>query len=254
LLAETDADAGARAAWLQGRLIGADLAELGITIDCLPVLDVIVAGVSDAIGNRSFGGDPKLVATLGRAAANGVFDGGLLPVMKHIPGHGRATADSHLSLPVVDTDLEQLVATDFAPFAALSDLPIGMTCHVVYKAIDPDHPATTSATVIRDIIRKRISFDGLLLSDDVSMQALNGDYGDRARAIHGAGCDLVLHCNGRIEEMRAVANASPELAGKAGERAARALDVMRPAQPLDRTAARAELLALVERAGWRPAA
>ena len=254
LLAEADRDAGTRAAWLQGRLIAADLAELGITIDCLPVLDVVVPGVSDAIGNRSFGGDPALVAGLGRAAAKGVLDGGLLPVMKHIPGHGRATADSHLSLPVVDTELERLVVTDFAPFAALADLPIGMTCHVVYSAIDPRRPATTSQPLIRDIIRKRISFDGLLVSDDVSMQALTGDYGERARAIHDAGCDLVLHCNGRIEEMRAVADASPELAGKPGERAARALAAVRPAQPFDRAAAREELLTLVGRAGWRPAA
>ena len=129
-----------------------------------------------------------------------------------------------------------------------------MTCHVVYSAIDRHRPATTSPAVIRDIIRKRISFDGLLVSDDVSMQALTGDYGDRTRAIHDAGCDLVLHCNGRIEEMRTVADASPELAGKAGERAARALAMIRPAQPFDRAAAREELLAQVGRAGWRPAA
>jgi beta-N-acetylhexosaminidase len=254
ILAEIDEAAGARAAWLQGRLIAADLGELGISIDCLPVLDVIVAGVSEAIGNRSFGGDPARVAALGRAAAEGVFAGGLLPVMKHMPGHGRATADSHLSLPVVDADLATLDTTDFAPFAALHDLPIGMTCHVLYSTIDEKRPATTSPVVIRDIIRKRISFDGLLLSDDVSMQALTGDYGDRTRAIHDAGCDLVLHCNGRIEEMRAVADASPGLAGKAGERAARALGLIRPAEPLDRAAARAELLDLVGRAGWRPAA
>jgi beta-N-acetylhexosaminidase len=254
LLAEADIAAGTRAAWLQGRLIAADLSELGITVDCVPVLDVIVPGASEAIGDRSFGGDASLVATLGRAEASGVLAGGVLPVIKHMPGHGRATADSHLSLPIVEADLDLLVATDFVPFAALRDLPLAMTGHIVYGAIDRTSPATTSPTVIRDIIRKRISFDGLLVSDDVSMNALAGDYGDRARAISDAGCDLVLHCDGRIEEMRAVADATPELAGMAGERAARALAAARPAQPFDRIAGREELVRLVARAGWRPAA
>jgi beta-N-acetylhexosaminidase len=254
LLAEADIAAGTRAAWLQGRLIAADLSELGITVDCVPVLDVIVPGASEAIGDRSFGGDAGLVATLGRAEASGVLAGGVLPVIKHMPGHGRATADSHLSLPIVEADLDLLVATDFVPFAALRDLPLAMTGHIVYGAIDRTSPATTSPTVIRDIIRKRISFDGLLVSDDVSMNALAGDYGDRARAIRDAGCDLVLHCDGRIEEMRAVADATPELAGMAGERAARALAAARPAQPFDRIAGREELVRLVARAGWRPAA
>lgn len=253
LVAEKDMGAGVRAAWLQGRLIAADLHDLGINIDCLPVLDVIVAGVSEAIGNRSFGGDPALVATLGRAAAEGVFAAGLLPVMKHIPGHGRATADSHYLLPVVDADVETLAATDFAPFAALADLPMAMTCHVVYSAIDPDHLATTSPVVIRDIIRKRISFQGLLLSDDVSMNALSGDYGERARAIRDAGCDVVLHCNGRIEEMRAIADAAPALAGQAGERAARALAMIRTPEPFDRAAGREELVSLARSAGWAAA-
>jgi beta-N-acetylhexosaminidase len=253
-LAEADPAAAARAAWLQGRLIAADLAELGITIDCLPILDVVVPGVTEAIGDRSFGGDPARVAALGRAAADGVLAGGLLPVIKHMPGHGRATADSHLSLPAVDGGVDELAATDFAPFAALADLPIGMTGHIVFRAIDPERPATTSATVIRDIIRGRIRFDGLLVSDDVSMNALAGDYGERARAIHAAGCDLVLHCNGVIEEMRAIAGASPPLAGKSAERAARALAAIRPAAPLDRDAARRELLGLAARAGWQPPA
>jgi beta-N-acetylhexosaminidase len=254
LLAEADVEAGTRAAWLQGRLIAADLIELGITIDCLPVLDVIVRGASEAIGDRSYGGDASLVAMLGRATASGTLAGGVLPVMKHMPGHGRATADSHLSLPIVDADLDLLAASDFMPFAALRDLPLAMTCHVVYSAIDPTRPATTSPTVIRDIIRKRISFDGLLVSDDVSMNALAGDYGDRVRAIRDAGCDLVLHCNGRIEEMRAVADATPELAGPTGERAARALAVTRPVEPFDRRTGREELIGLVARAGWLPAA
>jgi beta-N-acetylhexosaminidase len=254
VVAEEDEEAGRRAAWLQGRLIGADLTDLGITIDCLPVLDVAVQGVTDAIGNRSFGGDPKMVATLGRAMAEGLTAAGVLPVMKHVPGHGRAVVDSHKLLPVVDADVDTLIATDFAPFAALADLPIAMTSHVVYSAIDPDRPATTSQIVIRDIIRGRINFHGLLLSDDVSMNALSGDYGERARSIRDAGCDLVLHCNGRIEEMRAIADASAALAGESGERAARALSLIPRPQPFDRAAAREELVALAASAGWQAVA
>jgi beta-N-acetylhexosaminidase len=250
LIGESDPASGTRAAWLQGRLIAADLNELGITVDCLPVLDVAAPDVSEAIGNRSFGGDPRLVARLGRAAADGALAGGVLPVMKHIPGHGRATADSHMSLPVVDADLATLAATDFVPFAALADLPAAMTGHVVYSAIDPKNPATTSRIVIRDIIRQRINFDGMLVSDDVSMNALSGDCGERAVAIRDAGCDIVLHCNGRIEEMRAIADAAPVLAGKAGERAARALASIREPMPFDRKAGREELLALAARANW----
>ncbi len=240
-----DADAGLRAAWLHGRLIAADLRDVDIDVDCAPVLDVAVPGASDVIGDRSFGGDPDRVATLGRAVADGLMDGGVLPVNKHVPGHGRAAADSHVSLPVVSADLVTLAASDFVPFAALSDLPMAMTAHVVYSAIDPGRPATVSPVVIRDIIRKRISFDGLLLSDDVSMHALSGDYGERTAAIFAAGCDLVLHCNGRIEEMRAVADAAPELAGYPAERADRALRARRTPAPFNREAAREEYRALL---------
>lgn len=248
-LGEADRETGRRAAWLQARLIADDLHQLGITVDCLPVLDVHAPGSSDVIGDRSFGEDPQLVAEMGRAMADGLLDGGVLPVIKHVPGHGRAMSDSHLTLPVVEADLDSLAA-DFAPFAALADLPCAMTSHVVYTAIDRAGPATTSPTVIRDIIRGRISFGGLLMSDDVSMNALSGDYGDRARAIYAAGCDLVLHCNGRTEEMRKVAEAAPPLAGLAGERAARALAQVRQPKPFDRDAGREELLALAARAGW----
>lgn len=253
VVGEQDGEAGKRAAWLQGRLIAADLRDVGVTVDCLPVLDVIVAGASDAIGNRSFGGDPLLVASLGRAVADGLIAGGVVPVMKHMPGQGRATQDSHLTLPVVDADIETLTRTDFAPFAALADLPMAMTGHIVYRAVDTDRPATTSPAAIRDIIRNRIRFDGLLVSDDVSMNALSGDYGERATAIHDAGCDIVLHCNGRIEEMRAIADAAPALAGQAGERAERALQFMRPPMPFDRLAGREELLALTAKVGWAAA-
>jgi beta-N-acetylhexosaminidase len=252
-IGEGDGAAGERAAWLQARLIAADLDDLGIDVDCLPVLDVIVPGANEAIGNRSYGGDPGLVARLGRAAANGLLAGGVLPMAKHMPGQGRATADSHLSLPVVEASIEALGQSDFLPFAALADLPMGMTSHVVYSAVDRDHPATTSRAVIRDIIRGRIGFDGLLVSDDVSMNALSGDYASRAAAIYAAGCDLVLHCNGRIEEMRAIADAAPDLAGKSGERALRALAARLVRQSFDRETGREELLALAARAGWPPA-
>jgi beta-N-acetylhexosaminidase len=254
LVAEADGEAGVRAAWLQGRLLAAELADLGITVDCVPVLDVIVPGATEAIGNRSFGGDPALVAALGRAMAEGILAGGLLPVMKHIPGHGRATVDSHQALPVVRADLETLAKSDFRPFADLADLPMAMTSHIVYPAIDSANPATTSAAVIRDIIRGRIGFSGLLMSDDVSMNALSGDYATRAARIYAAGCDLVLHCNGRIEEMRAIADVASPLAGQAGERASNALRARREAGAFDREAGRAELLALVARAGWAAAA
>jgi len=250
LLFEADGDAGRRAAWLHGRLIAADLAEVGIDVDCAPVLDVIVAGASDAIGDRAFADAPATVAALGRGLADGLLAGGVLPVMKHMPGQGRATSDSHAELPTVNADVDALAASDFVPFAHLRDLPMAMTAHVTYAAIDPDRPATVSPTVIRDIIRGRIGFDGLLMSDDVSMHALSGDYGARARAIYAAGCDLVLHCNGRTEEMRAVAGAAPQLAGTSGERAARALAMKGRPVPFDRQAGGEEFLALLAHVGW----
>lgn len=250
-LAEKDLEAGRRAAWLHARLIAADLHEVGISVDCLPVLDVIAPDVSKAIGDRSFGADPHVVADIGRFVCNGLLDGGILPVVKHIPGHGRATSDSHLTLPVVGAGLDALDASDFVPFAALADMPMAMTSHVVYSAIDCDRPATTSPTVIRDIIRKRIGFDGLLMSDDVSMNALSGDYAARTEATYAAGCDLVLHCNGLIEEMRSVARAAPLLRGQPGERAVRALSRCRPPKAFDRDAGRKELLSLAARVGWK---
>jgi beta-N-acetylhexosaminidase len=249
-LHQSDAAAAVRAGWLHGRLIAADLADLGIDVDCTPVLDVIVLGSSEAIGDRSFGGDPDRVAILGRAVTDGLLAGGVLPVVKHMPGHGRATADSHHALPIVTAGLETLLASDFAPFATLSDLPMAMTAHIVFSAIDPARPATTSPLVIRDIIRGRISFDGLLLSDDVSMHALSGDFGERAASIYAAGCDLVLHCNGRTEEMRAVADAAPALAGFSSERAARALGMRREPVQFDREGARREYRALLARVDW----
>ncbi len=218
-------------------------------MDCLPLADVPVAGADAVIGNRAYGTEPEKVAAIARAVTEGLEQGGILPVLKHIPGHGRATADSHFGLPVVDTPEKELERTDFAAFQPLADLPMAMTAHVVFSALDPVHPATTSATIIEQVIRGVIGFQGLLMSDDVSMNALAGSIAERTRAIFSAGCDMVLHCNGKLEEMREVAAETPELSGKALERARRALASRRVPQPFDRGAARAELDALMSRAG-----
>ncbi len=252
-LHDADDDAGRRAAYLHGRLIASDLNAVGIDINCAPVLDVLGPEANDAIGTRSFGSQPDDVATLGACVAEGLGDGGVVPVVKHMPGQGRAAADSHIALPVVDAPLSELDQTDFAPFVAVPGIRIGMTGHVVFRAVDRTNPATVSAAVIGDIIRGRIGFDGLLLSDDVSMDALSGDYPQRAAAIYAAGCDLVLHCNGGAEEMRAIADAAPVLSGKSKERASLALKARRRPAAFDRHAARAEYRQLLARVGW-PAA
>jgi beta-N-acetylhexosaminidase len=219
-----DRDAGLRAAWLMSRLHAFDLLKHGVNADCLPVLDVPVEGAHDVIGNRAYGKNPAVVSAMGRAAMDGLVAGGVLPVIKHIPGHGRAFADSHHNLPVVDASVEELSAHDFPPFAALADAPMAMTAHVVYTALDADRPATTSPTIVADIIRGELGFDGLLMSDDVSMKALSGDFGARTDAILAAGCDVVLHCNGVMDEMRAVAARTFALEGEALRRADRALE------------------------------
>ncbi len=237
-------DAGLRAAWLMSRLHAFDLMRFGINADCLPVLDVPVTGAHDVIGNRAYASDPTVVAAMGRAAAEGLMAGGVLPVMKHVPGHGRAFADSHLALPVVDASLDDLRARDFAPFAALKDLPMAMTAHVVYTALDPDRPATTSPAIIADIIRGEIGFDGLLMSDDVSMKALSGDFDEKTRAILEAGCDVVLHCNGVMDEMKAVAAGCAVLTPQAMRRADRALSLLGRTDGADEAAVREEFSAL----------
>lgn len=247
-LYDTDSALGLTAARLSARLIAADLADLDITVDCLPLADVPVAGADAVIGNRAYGTEPVKVAAIARAVTEGLEQGGVLPVLKHIPGHGRATADTHFKLPTVDTPRDELERTDFAAFKPLSDLPMAMTAHVVFSAVDPAHPATTSATMIADVIRGAIGFQGLLMSDDVSMNALSGNIAERTRAIFAAGCDVALHCNGNIEEMRAVAGQTPLLSGRALERANAALGARKAPQPLDREAARAELDALIARA------
>ncbi|QPF81943.1 beta-N-acetylhexosaminidase [Bradyrhizobium genosp. L] len=248
-LYDIDPNLGLTAARLSSRLIAADLADLGITVDCLPLADVPVAGADAVIGNRAYGTEPGKVAAIARAVTDGLERGGVLPVLKHIPGHGRATADSHFRLPTVDTAKDELERTDFVAFQPLADLPMAMTAHVVFSALDGAHPATTSATIVDQVIRGRIGFQGLLMSDDVSMNALAGSIAERTRAIVSAGCDMVLHCNGNLDEMRAVAAETPELAGMALARAEAALAARKPPQPLDRQAARAELDALLDRVG-----
>jgi beta-N-acetylhexosaminidase len=211
------------AATLGARLIAADLRQAGITVDCAPVLDVPAPGSHQVIGNRAFGTDPDTVAQLGRAFAEGLLAGGVLPVIKHMPGHGRAGVDSHLHLPVVTATRADLESVDFPPFRALADLPMGMTAHVVFTSLDPDHPATASRIVIQTVIRELIGFSGLLLSDDLSMEALKGTLGERARAAVDAGCDIILHCNGKLDEAQAVAAMARPLEGESERRAERAL-------------------------------
>jgi beta-N-acetylhexosaminidase len=239
-----DQDRAIAAARICARLIAHDLRQVGVNVDCAPVIDVAQTGMHAVIGTRSWSGDPGRVADFGRAVAQGLMAGGVAPVIKHIPGHGRASVDSHLELPVVATSLAELEAVDFAPFAALRDLPMAMTAHVVYSAIDPDRPATTSPIVVNEIMRGRVGFDGLLISDDLSMKALGGPFAARAAATFAAGVDIALHCNGDLAEAREVAAASPELAGAALRRAHAALaSIAGGAAPLDLAGARAELAA-----------
>ena len=248
-LYDVDPALGLAAARLSARLIADDLTPLGVTVDCLPLADVPIAGADAVIGDRAYGTRPDKVAAIARAVTDGLEKGGILPVLKHIPGHGRATVDTHFRLPVVDTPKIELEATDFAAFRPLADLPMAMTAHVVFSAFDPAHPATTSATMIEHVIRGLIGFQGLLMSDDVSMNALAGSVAERTRAIFAAGCDMVLHCNGKLDEMRLVARDTPELSGKALARATRALTARKAPLAFDRAAARAELDGLIERAG-----
>ncbi len=245
-LYDRDPALGVAAARLGARLIAADLAALGITVDCLPVADLPVPGSDAVIGDRAYGETPAKVAALAGAAADGLADGGVLPVLKHLPGHGRATADSHLRLPVVGTDRATLESTDFAAFQPLCGLPLGMTAHVVFTSLDRELPATTSATIISQVIRGFIGFDGLLMSDDLSMGALSGSLADRTRAALAAGCDMALHCNGNLAEMQAVADAAPALEGGPARRAEAALAARRAPQPLDLAAARAEFARMMD--------
>ncbi len=225
---------------LGARLIAHDLTSLGINVDCVPVLDVPDPKGHEIIGDRAYGDTPEQVATLGRAAAEGLLAGGVLPIIKHIPGHGRAMSDSHLELPVVKAKLAELEVRDFAPFRVLSDMPMAMTAHVVYTAIDRRNPATTSKKAIKKVIRESLGFDGLLMSDDLSMKALSGDFKQRAKDSLAAGCDVVLHCNGDMDEMKAVMAGVGKLSKEARRRAQAVMGrLVKVHEPLDVAEARA---------------
>jgi len=221
-LAATDLEAATNAAKLVMHLIGQELLAVGINVDCLPILDVRQPDSHDVIGDRAYGKDAKTVTEIGMAVAEGLCEAGVLPIIKHIPGHGRARVDSHLELPVADVSLDDLQTVDFSPFKALSGLPMAMTAHLLYPALDPEKPATTSEKVIREVIRGEIGFDGLLMTDDLSMEALGGSIGDRARESIQAGCDMILHCNEKLEEMKAVARETPQLEERSLDRAHKA--------------------------------
>lgn len=237
-------EATARAALgLRYRIIAAELAALGIDVDCMPLLDLPVPGSHDVIGARALGTDPALVAARAQVVCDALKAGGVLPVIKHLPGHGRAMVDSHLALPRVATDLATLDATDFAAFRPLAGEVLGMTAHIVYEAIDPDACATLSPACVA-LIRTRIGFDGCLMTDDLAMHALSGPMAARVAGAIGAGCDLILHCNGELPEMEAIAAAAPRLAGRALARAERALAARRAPDAFDADAAHARYRAL----------
>ncbi len=231
-LAATDRPAAVEAARLNAQLIGGELADLGIDRVCAPVLDLRFPGAHDVIGDRAYSGDPEIVAALGRASCEGFQAAGVTPIIKHIPGHGRSMVDSHLGLPVVEASGAELAASDFRSFKALADMPWAMTAHIVYRAFDPDRPATTSPRVISDVVRGQIGFAGVLIGDDLSMAALAGSIAERATATLAAGCDLALHCNGKMEEMAAVMDAVPAISPTTAARLSRAVKA-RPSAPVD---------------------
>ncbi len=210
-LAGEDMASARRAVYLNHRLIADELISIGIDVDCAPDVDLRHEGAHEVIGDRAYGADPLLVADLGRSACQGLLDGGVQPVIKHIPGHGRGLVDSHHALPLTEASADALSASDFLPFRLLRDQTWAMTAHVVYSALDEDDPATTSPRVIEQVIRRDLGFAGVLVSDDLSMQALSGSLGERARAAMDAGCDLALHCNGKMQEMAEVAMAVGEV-------------------------------------------
>lgn len=232
-LHERDIEMAIAAAMLNSRLIGAELVAAGVNVSCAPVADLRFPGAHDIIGDRSYSTEPHVATELGRAVAEGLMDAGVLPVLKHIPGHGRALSDSHLDLPIVETPHDELARTDFVPFRGLNDLPMAMTAHVVYAAIDAQHCATLSGTVISQVIRREIGFDGLLMSDDLGMKALSGSFDGIARRALAAGCDVVLHCSGELNEMQDVARGVKNLDGEALRRAQAALAQLRAPAALD---------------------
>ncbi len=229
-----------------GHLMASDLYELGFTSSCLPVLDLPQADSHAVIGDRAYSTKQGPIMALARSHVAGLMEGGILPVMKHIPGHGRAQVDSHLDLPVVNASRLDLEQHDFPPFAALADLPMAMTAHVIYSAIDNASPATTSRKVVRDVIRKVIGFNGLLMTDDLSMKALRGSMREKVEASINAGCDMVLHCNGIMDEMEQVAEAAPLLAGRSLRRAKQALKLRRKPVAFDQKQAALDMQAVLD--------
>lgn len=227
------------------RLIADDLSALGIDVDCAPVLDLPAPDGHAIIGDRAFSDDPDIIALLGQACCDGLSAGGVMPVIKHIPGHGRATADSHLELPHVETGRDVLEATDFAPFRALSHAPAGMTAHIVYDDLDPENPGSSSRTVVEDVIRGHIGFDGLLFSDDVCMKALAGPLAARVTSVLDAGCDVALHCDGNFDDMVAIAAACPQMRAESVVRLTAARSSSADSQSIDRDAAERRISAFL---------
>jgi beta-N-acetylhexosaminidase len=244
-IAEQDLAAGREAAFLHARGTAHDLYALGITVNCAPVLDLALPGQTSAIGDRAFSPDPEIVAALGRSAIEGYLAGGVLPVIKHLPGHGRARVDSHVALPVVDCSRATLAGSDWLPFRACADAPLAISVHVLYTALDPERPGTLSRVVTEEVIRGEIGFAGVLLSDDLSMGALGGSLGERAALARAAGCDIAVHCNGDRDEMIEVLDAAGPLEDEGAARAARSLAQRSPPQPFDPAAAEARLGALL---------
>lgn len=248
-----DREKGLRAAWLHGRLLASDLHAVGINVDCAPVLDVPVEGADEVtLGDRTFSADATEIGILAEQTCAGLIAGGVAPIIKHMPGLGRAETDSHYNLPIVDCGLEDLSKTDFVPFKHLNQQKMAMTAHIIYKGVDAENPATQSQKIIGDIIRGQIGFDGLLMSDDVSMKALKGDFETRCEKTFNAGCDMVLHCNGDMQEMMAVASASPKLAGKSQARASRAIQSVGNPDESDISSLQAEYEELLSGENWPP--
>lgn len=237
-------DDAARAMWIRARLIAEELHRIGIDANCAPCADIAGVATHPFLRNRCYGTDAATVATLSRSTANGLLHGGVLPVIKHLPGHGRATADTHHDLPTVTADLAELTVTDFAPFHAMNDLPMAMTAHIVFADIDPEFPATQSPAAIR-VIRERIGFGGLLMTDDLNMQALSGNLAERTLRAIAAGCDLALHCKGDMDEMMMVATAAGRMSSATIARAEAALARRLPPEPIDSAALEAELSSLL---------
>ena len=241
-----DVEKTCRAIFINSRILAHELSELFITIDCMPVLDLAVAGAHEVIGDRAYGSAPARVAKYGRAACDGLLAGGILPVIKHIPGHGRATVDSHISLPSVQSKRNELERTDFVPFRALRHMPLGMTAHVVFSDIDPMRPATLSPVIVSDVIRGDIGFDGLLITDDICMSALQGSLLERAQASLSAGCDIILHCSSILSEMKELAGGIKTMADSSWRRAERAVEFStKQFARMDLEVARKELVRLM---------